>query len=320
MNEATSEFVEKTSGVVDGAKDAASAGADAAAEEIGMFAQYFTAERLMGYAGIGIRILVLIIVLIITWRVTRYMLRRVMARQQRRADAGGRAQLSTASHLMESILGYLMLFLGIIGVLSIFGFDMRGLVASAGVAGLIIAFVSQSIIKDWVSGLFIIIEHQHNVGDWVRIGNYEGEVLTVGMRSTVIRTWENETIYIPNGTIAEVINLSKAPQRGILDLSIAPDEDSAQVVTVLESVADSLNECNEDVIAEPISLLGIQRLERDAVVWRLTFTAHDQCHFRIMRELRREVKEALEQANIEMPYPLITLRDAAERKEAEDAH
>lgn len=316
---ASSDIAAKTDDVLEGAKEAASAGADAAAQEVGFFAQYFTGDRLMSYAGIGIRIVVLVIFLTITWRVLRYLLRGVMGRQKRRAGVGGRAQISTASHLMESILGYLMIFLGIIGVLSILGFDMRGLVASAGVAGLLIAFVSQSIIKDWVSGLFILVEHQHNVGDWVRIGGYEGEVVTVGMRSTVIRTWQNETIYIPNGTIAEVINLSKAPQRGVLDLSIAPDAPSAEVTTVLEAVAARMNERYKDVIAEEISVLGIERLERDAVIWRLTFTAHDQCHFAVMRDLRREVKDALAQANIEMPYPLITLRDAAERKETADA-
>lgn len=319
MNDVTSEFVEMTGDVVDGAKDAATAGADAAAKEIGFFAQYVTPDRIMGYAGVGLRILVLVLILIISWRVSRYLLRRVMSRQARRAGAAGKAQLSTAGHLLESILGYLMLFLGIIGVLSIFGFDMRGLVASAGVAGLIIAFVSQSIVKDWVSGLFIIVEHQHTVGDWVRISGYEGEVLSVGMRSTVIRTWENETVYIPNGTIAEVVNLSKAPQRGTLDLSIAPDEDAQAVVAVLESVAANLNECYKDLLDEAITLLGIQRLERDAVVWQLTFTAHNQSHFRILRHLRLDAKEALEKANIEMPYPLMTLRDAAERKESKNA-
>ena len=93
-------------------------------------------------------------------------------------------------------------------VLSLFGVDIRPILAGAGVIGLAIGFGAQSLVKDFVSGLFILVENQYGIGDTVKIGSFEGRVVRITMRSTVLRNTEGKTYFISNGLIKDVINLS----------------------------------------------------------------------------------------------------------------
>ncbi len=308
--------------VAAGAKDAADKGVDAAAQELSILAQVFSKEQIAHYIFVGIRIAVLLLIIFVCWRIIRFALHRFMKKQTVRAGRGATREMTTMGHLFDSILSYTMLFFAIVGMMSIVGFDMRGLVASAGIAGVLVAFVSQSIIKDWVNGLFIILEHQHQVGEWVRIGTYEGEVLSVGIRSTVVRTWKNETIYIPNGSITQVVNLSKVPQRGVLDIGVGYEASNQKARAVLQEVCDRLNQECREALAEPIAILGIQDLGANAVVWRVAFTATDQGHFGVLRRLRAEMKDALDSAGISIPYPQLTVHHEGPlpAKENDDAH
>jgi small conductance mechanosensitive channel len=91
----------------------------------------------------------------------------------------------------------------------LFGVDIRPILAGAGVIGLAIGFGAQSLVKDFVSGLFILIENQYDIGDKVKIGSSEGNVIRITMRSTVLRDEEGKTYYISNGSIKDVINMSQ---------------------------------------------------------------------------------------------------------------
>lgn len=93
--------------------------------------------------------------------------------------------------------------------MELFGLDIRPILAGAGILGLAVGFGAQSLVKDFVSGLFILIENQYNVGDKVKIGSFEGKVLKITIRSTVLQDNEGKVLYISNGSISNVINLSK---------------------------------------------------------------------------------------------------------------
>lgn len=289
------------------AKVAADVGVKTAEKELSMFSRLISPEKLSSYLIGAIRVAVLIILLYVLWRICGYFIRRLMSKKTKHRNDETTRELTTAGHLLESILGYVMIFLGIMGVLSVFGFDMRGVVASAGVAGIMVAFISQSIIKDWINGLFILAERQYEVGQWVQLNEYRGEVIKVGMRSTTIRTWNNEIVYIPNGTIQVVVNLSKEPQRGILDLSVTYDTLNGEVEKVLHSLCSRMNVRYRHLLVEEINILGVQNLGNEGVIWRLTFTALDLEHVTILRDMRREVKEAFDLAGIKIPYPCITI-------------
>jgi len=115
----------------------------------------------------------------------------------------------TLGHVVVASGNIIIYIVVLLMVLNLFGVDIRPILAGLGVLGLAIGFGAQSLVKDFVSGLFILTENQYGIGDKVKIGNFEGEVIRITMRSTVLRNDEGKTFYISNGLIKDVINLSQ---------------------------------------------------------------------------------------------------------------
>ncbi len=115
----------------------------------------------------------------------------------------------TLGHIINSIGNTVIYLIVLFMVLNVFGIDISPILASVGILGLAIGFGAQSIVKDFVSGLFIIIENQYGIGDRVKIGSFEGEVIKITMRSTVLMDDEKRVYYISNGLIKDVINMSQ---------------------------------------------------------------------------------------------------------------
>ncbi|MCD6442042.1 mechanosensitive ion channel [bacterium] len=124
-----------------------------------------------------------------------------VSQKEKRAETLGDIVVATGN-----IVIYIVVLLMI---LSLFGVDIRPILAGVGVLGLAVGFGAQSLVKDFVSGLFILIENQYSIGDKVKIGNFEGEVIKITMRSTILRDDDGKTFYISNGLIKNVINLSQ---------------------------------------------------------------------------------------------------------------
>ena len=123
------------------------------------------------------------------------------SQKEKRAKTLGRVIKSIGNVIIYSVILFM--------VLNLSGVDIRPIVASAGIVGLAIGFGAQSLVKDFVSGLFILIENQYGVGDKVKIGNFEGDVIKITMRSTVLMDNERKVYYISNGLIKDVINMSQ---------------------------------------------------------------------------------------------------------------
>ncbi|MCJ8290436.1 MAG: mechanosensitive ion channel family protein [Crocinitomicaceae bacterium] len=115
----------------------------------------------------------------------------------------------TLGHIIKSIGNIVIYSVILFMVLNLSGVDIRPILASAGIVALAISFGAQSIVKDFISGLFILIENQYGLGDKVKIGNFEGEVIKITMRSTVLMNDEKKVYYISNGLIKDVVNMSQ---------------------------------------------------------------------------------------------------------------
>ena len=115
----------------------------------------------------------------------------------------------TLGHIIVSIGNIVIFAVILLMILSVFGMDIRPILAGAGIIGLAIGFGAQSLVKDFVSGLFILIENQYAIGDKVKIGSFEGQVIRITMRSTVLKDEEGKVYYMSNGSISNVINLSQ---------------------------------------------------------------------------------------------------------------
>ncbi len=200
---------------------------------------------------------------------------------------------ATLVKLLQNILTYVVYFIAAITILSTVGIDITGLLAGAGILGLAVGFGAQSLVKDVISGFFIIFEDQFSVGDEVKIGTFEGNVREIGLRTTKVLNWTGELYVIPNGSILNVTNLSVYNSTAVVDIDMTYSGDLEKVENAIESLLVTLPEKYNDIIGTP-KLLGIQQFGGSEVVFRVTAETAPLKHWTIERQLRRELMLELE--------------------------
>lgn len=218
-------------------------------------------------------------------------------RRRQRAEAMASLFKSIVTGLIVAVFGTMML--------SEIGVDIAPIIASAGIVGLALGFGAQSLVKDFLSGVFMIIEDQFGVGDQVDLGEAIGTVEAVTLRITRVRDVNGTVWYVPNGQIMRVGNQSQNWARTVLDISVAYHEDLARVRRVLSEVAHDLWE-DEDfkgqVIEEP-SVWGVQDLAIDGVTVRVVLKTTPGEQWAVAREMRQRIKARFDHEGIEMPFP-----------------
>lgn len=213
----------------------------------------------------------------------------------------------TIGKLATNVISYALNFIIILLILGQLNFDLMPLLAGAGVVGLAIGFGAQNLVRDVITGFFIIFEDQFAVGDIVQTGSFKGTVEEIGLRVTKIRNWTGEIHIIPNGSIVEVTNFSINNSIGVVDVSIAYEADIDTATRVIKKTAMQVYERNENMVKEP-EVLGVQTLGASEVIIRVTAECKPMTHFGVGRELNAELKKALDAEGIEIPYPrLVTL-------------
>ncbi len=198
---------------------------------------------------------------------------------------------------------------GVIGMIAVFmvldelNFNVAPLLAGAGIVGVALGFGAQSLVKDFLSGAFMIIEDQYGVGDMVDVGDAVGTVEAVGLRVTRLRDADGAVWYVRNGEIVRVANRSQGWARAVLDVSIAYTEDTDRVRDLMLDVARELSE-DEDfssrILDEPAAW-GIESMQPEGVVVRLIVKTQPLQQWDIARELRRRVKVRFEVEGVEIP-------------------
>ena len=272
----------------------------------------FSKEALLGYAGTLIKILVVVALILILRRIACHvidkMFRNRITMTLSQKDALEEKRLHTLSKLFKSIVSYVLYFVAIISCLDMIGFSVTTIIAGAGVVSLAVAFGAQSIVQDLMSGIFIVLENQYAVGDYVQIDGIDGQVKEIGMKTTKVQTWNGELLIISNGSIGRVINYSRAPQRGYAEVGIAYEEDIDTATTVIQQACDRVGERHKAELDLLPVVQGVTALADSSVVIRVQFTILDWLNKPVVeRELRKEMKEALNAANIEIAYPKVQL-------------
>lgn len=274
----------------------------------------FSREAMLGYAGILIKILIVLAAILILRRVACRLIDRIfrnritMGLSQHEDVDLDEKRLQTLSKLFKSIVSYVLYFVAIITCLDMIGFSVTTIIAGAGVVSLAVAFGAQSIVQDLMSGIFIVLENQYAVGEYVQIDGISGQVKEIGMKTTKVLTWDGELMIITNGSIGRVINYSRAPQRGYAEVGVAYEEDIETAGTVIQQACDRVGERHKEELETLPEVQGVTRLADSSVVIRAHFTIWDwNSKAVIERELRKEFKEALEAAHIEIAYPKVHL-------------
>ena len=224
------------------------------------------------------------------------------ARRQQRAQTIGSVLRSIASFAVFGIAATM--------VLSELGLNLGPVVASAGIIGVAVGFGAQNLIKDFLTGMFMILEDQYGVGDVIDAGPATGTVESVGLRSTRLRDVEGTVWHIRNGEIIRVGNKSQGWARAVLDVPVAWETDIPRALTVVKAVIDSVwrdPEWSAHVLEEP-EVWGVEGMGSDGVLLRLVVKTAPLEQWNVAREVRLRLKEAFDRSGIEVGVPLRAVR------------
>jgi len=208
----------------------------------------------------------------------------------------------TLKTLTKSVLRYATYFVvgfTIIGQLAQFtNTDPKGFLAGAGILGVALGFGAQSLVKDVITGFFILLENQYGVGEYITTGSFSGFVEELGLRVTKIRDWGGEYHIIPNGQITAVTNFSRGSMRAVVEVGIAPAEDIDKTLSVMNRVAETVGRELAEVIVEGPEVLGVTAFGSGEVVIRTIAKTKPMEQWRVERELRKQFKEAFNREGI----------------------
>lgn len=276
------------------------------------------------YSNLLTKLIIVLIYVIVAFIVVR-ILNKVIAqffKVNNRSGKTNRAKRSkTLITLVQNVVGYIVWFITLTTVLSKFGISVESILAGAGVVGLAIGFGAQTLVKDVITGFFIIFENQFDVGDYVSIKNNsapiaEGTVKSIGLRSTRILSYTGELSIIPNGTMSEVTNFSVTNGVSIIDIPVSIHEKIDDVEKKMNLFLKTIPK-KYDIFTEPPEVLGVDKFNSYEVMIRVAGETIPGESFSGSRILRRELKEFLQSEGIEAPMPtLVQLYQEQQNKDA----
>lgn len=269
--------------------------------------RYFSNEELWAQIGGVIVKSILILVLAAFFiKIGKMALKKVFEVKQKSPLRISERREATLMKLLQNILTYVVYFVAFMMILEAMTIDVKALLAGAGIVGLAVGFGAQNLVRDIITGFFIIFEDQFSVGDYVRIGTFEGTVEEIGLRTTKIKSWAGELNILPNGSIVEVTNFSLYNSMASVDISIAYEENIAEAERIITELLQELPDKYEDMVKAP-ELLGVQNVVGTEVVMRIVCEVKPMKHLHIARVIRKEVKEKLDQHGIEIPFPRMVM-------------
>jgi small conductance mechanosensitive channel len=211
----------------------------------------------------------------------------------------------TIGSVLKSTVSIILLIWISLSILSVVGVNIAPFIASAGVIGLAIGFGAQNLVRDFVTGVFMLLEDQYGVGDTIDLGEAVGEVQSVGLRITTLRDIDGTLWYVRNGEIARVGNMSQGYAVARIEVPVAPtaDVDRAEQVAV-DAAETALADPSlaEKALGQP-KMLGVQEWSPDMLKLRMTVKTTPNAQWAVQRRLRREILRAYDEHGIELPYP-----------------
>ena len=269
-------------------------------------------------ATVGIAILRIGLVLAIGYVAIRFVrlglrqLERVMivASDKQDQESGTAAKrAATLTGILRTIALSAIWAIVIIESLQLVGLDVAPILAGAGILGLAVGFGAQNLVRDLISGFFIILEDHIRLGDVAVINGTGGAVETITFRTISLRDFSGVVHVFPNGGITTLSNMTKDWSAFVLDMGVAYREDTDRVVALMQSVGEALRQDPElgRLIIEPIEVVGIENFADSAVTLRARIKTKPAEQWKIGREYRRRLKQAFDAQGIEIPFPMRTL-------------
>jgi small conductance mechanosensitive channel len=225
------------------------------------------------------------------------------------ADPRREARVTSISAVIGSTTAVIIWSIALVVALGEIGVNVAPMIAGLGIAGVALGFGAQSLVKDCIAGLFMLLEDQYGIGDVVDLDEAIGTVEKISLRTTVLRGVDGTVWHVPNGVVQRVGNQSQLWSVALIDVNVAYDCDLAAARQVIIECATNLCAGDEwvDAVLDPPQLLGVEALGVDGITIRVTVKTQPGRQWALQRALREAIKAALDGAGIEIPFPQRTI-------------
>ncbi|MGX4671197.1 mechanosensitive ion channel family protein [Cerasibacillus sp. JNUCC 74] len=272
------------------------------------FWKYITGPELWWAVVEGtISIIVILLLAYTAVRISRKLVDRLFKKREKGPIRISERRENTLKKLIKNVIKYVVYFIALIMILDgVFGFKVGALIAGAGVAGLAIGFGAQNLVRDVISGFFIIFEDQFSVGDYVKVSGIEGTVEEIGLRTTKVLSWTGEMHILPNGNITQVVNYSVHNGLAIVDVNVPYENSVDDAERLINEVAATLPDKYDFLVGTP-EIIGVQNLAASHFVIRVITETLPGFQWAGERNIRRDIQDYLYRNGIEIPAQRIVM-------------
>jgi len=250
-------------------------------------------------------IIIIIVILILTkiaTKITKVLIDKFFEGKDRFKLKLEENRVNTLKSILKSLITYSIYFVAYTSIFEIIGIPIKALITAAGIGGLAIGFGAQNLVRDIITGFFILFEDQFAVGDYIEIDGKNGVVEEMALRITKIRDFSGDLHIIPNGAISKVTNRCRGNMRAKVDMSISYEENIERTIEVLNRVSEELKKESDNIIEGPI-VLGVTSFGASDIVITTIAKVKPMTQWEVERLMRKKFKEAFDNEGIEIPYP-----------------
>ena len=261
-------------------------------------------------------ILIILLIMFVLLRLNRLLFRRLnrllisrSRRSEEEESIEAEKRINTLTGILKGLGRIIIWTVFMMVILRRLGLDIAPLLAGAGILGLAVGFGAQELVRDFISGFFMLLENQIRTGDVVRINGTAGSVARIELRTTTLRDFEGVVHTFQNGKINTISNLTKEWSAASLDIGVAYKEDTDHVISVMRQVGDELyaDPVFREIMIEPLEIFGLDKFDSSAIVIKARLKTKPGSQWPVAREYRKRLKLAFDSQGIEIPFPHTTL-------------
>lgn len=249
----------------------------------------------------ALKILLILAAMKIGIRLSRIFIEKFFDGRERFGLQVSAGRMETLKSILKSLSRYTIYFIGFVPILDTLGIPVATLLTAAGIGGLAIGFGAQNLVKDVITGFFILVEDQFAVGDYIEIDGKAGIVEEMAVRVTKLRDFNGDLHILPNGSIGAITNRSRGKIRALVRMSIAYEADIDRALEVLEEEGRAIAREREDILEGPL-VLGVTEFGTSDVVITVIAFVRPMSQWEVEREMRKRFKQAFDRQGIEIPY------------------
>ena len=274
-------------------------------------------QTIAGFGGMAATTFRITVILIAAWIVIAVAQRAIRTLRERIArrmdDREAIKRAETLGRVFRYLVAVVVSLVAGMLVLSELGVSVAPILGAAGVAGLAVGFGAQSLVKDFFTGFFLLLENQIRQGDVIRLGNHAGLVEEITLRYVQLRDYDGNVHFVPNGQISTVVNMSRGFAQAVVDVGVGYGEDLDQVMDVMRETGAALRAdvAFADRILGDLEIAGVERWADSAVMLRARFRTLPLEQWTVRREFLRRLKRAFDAHGIEIPFPQLRVHAAA---------